>query len=252
MTAPYKFLHVHNRDGVVFAEMSHPNYNRDEREDWPRLLESVANDDAARVLVISGWGNPPLDRPKVFENFDAYQYYSRASREPVPLMLDFPKPIVTALDGSPDVMTIPLCTDVVIAERHVVLDDHHVPLDVVSATQPLLWPLSAGLMKAKKYILTGEQLTAEEAERIGLITEVVDTGESLKRAAEIAERLASLRPEAVQATKRLLNYWLKSAMTPILEHGLALEFMLFPERYAKTTPAPGRGDPQVEPESSPR
>jgi enoyl-CoA hydratase len=91
-------------------------------------------------------------------------------------------------------------------------------------------------MKAKKYILTGEKLSAEEAERIGLITEVVETGESLQRATEIAERLASLHPEAVQATKRLLNQWLKTAITPVFEHGLALEFMLFPEHYAKPSP----------------
>jgi enoyl-CoA hydratase/carnithine racemase len=234
MTAPgYRFLRVQQRGAIVFAEMSHPNYNRDERDDWRQLLDNVAADDEARVLVIHGWGNPPIDRPKVFENFAPFEYYSRAAREPVPMMLDFPKPIVTALDGSPDVLTIPLSTDIVVAERHVILDDHHVPLDVVSATQPLLWPLSSGLMKAKKYILTGEKLSAEEAERIGLITEVVDTGESLRRATEIAERLASLRPEAVQATKRLLNQWLKTAMTPVFEHGLALEFMLFPERYAK-------------------
>ncbi len=237
MTAKkYQFLRVRHRGGVVFAEMSHPNYNRDERDDWPRLFDSVAADDQARVLVIHGWGNALIDRPKVFEDFVPFEYYSRAAREPVPMMLDFPKPVVTALDGSPDVPTIPLCTDVVVAERHVVFDDHHVPLGVVSATQPLLWPLSAGLMKAKKYILTGEKLSAEEAERIGLITEVVDTGESLRRATEIAERLASLRPEAVQATKRLLNQWLKTAMTPVFEHGLALEFMLFPEHYAKPSP----------------
>jgi enoyl-CoA hydratase/carnithine racemase len=229
----YRFLRVESRDGIVFAEMSHPNYNRHERDDWPELLGKVAADREAKVLVIHGWGNPPLDRPKVFENFEPYEYYSRAAREPVPLMLDFPKPIVTALDGSPDVMTIPLCTDIVIAERHVVLDDHHVPLQVVSATQPLLWPLSAGLMKAKKYILTGETLTAEEAERLGLITEVVDTGASLARATEIALRLASMRPEAVQATKRLLNQWLKLAMGPVFEHGLALEYMLFPEDFAR-------------------
>jgi enoyl-CoA hydratase/carnithine racemase len=232
----YQFLRVSQHGAIVFAEMSHPNYNRDERDDWPRLLDNVAADDRARVLVIHGWGNPPVDRPKLFENFEPFEYYSRAAREPVPMMLNFPKPIVTALDGSPDVPTIPLCTDVVVAERHVVLDDHHVPLSVVSATQPLLWPLSAGLMKAKKYILTGEKLSAEEAERIGLITEVVDTGESLRRATEIAERLACLRPEAVQATKRLLNQWLKTAMTPVFEHGLALEFMLFPEHYAKPSP----------------
>ena len=87
-------------------------------------------------------------------------------------------------------------------------------------------------MKAKRYILTGEQFTAEEAERMGLVTEVVDTGGALTRATELAERLASLRPEAVQATKRILNQWLKMASSAVFEHGLALEFMLFPDHFA--------------------
>ena len=52
-----------------------------------------------------------------------------------------------------------------------------------------------------------------------------------------AERLASLRPEAVQATKRTLNQWLKNATSSVFEHGLALEFMLFPDHFATA----GRG-----------
>jgi enoyl-CoA hydratase len=237
----YRFLRVRLDGGIVFAEMSHPNYDRSERDEWPRLIADVAADPAARVLVLSGWGNPPVDRPKVFPNFNAFGYYSRAAREPVGAFLDLDKPVVSALDGSPDVMTIPLCSDIVIAERSVVFDDHHVPLGTVSATQPFLWPLSSGLLKAKRFILTGEQFTAEEGERMGLVTEVVDDGAALARATALAERLASMRPEAVQATKRILNQWLKTAMAPVFEHGLALEFMLFPEQFATPAePAAGR------------
>jgi enoyl-CoA hydratase len=232
-TSGYKFLRIRMRDGIVFAEMSHPNYDRAERDDWSKLVSSVAGDPHVRVLVLTGWGNPPVDRPKVFPDFEPFPYYSRAAREPVAMFLDLDKPVVTALDGSPDVLTIPLCTDIVIAERHIVFDDHHVPLGTVSATQPFLWPLSSGLMKAKRYILTGEQFTADEAERMGLVTEVVDEGASLERATELAEKLASLRPEALQATKRILNQWLKSAMVPVFEHGLALEFMLFPNHFSQ-------------------
>jgi hypothetical protein len=91
-----------------------------------------------------------VDRPKGFENFSPFPYYSRAVREPVPIFLDFDKPMVTALAWSSDVLTLPLPTDIVIAEKQVVFDDHHVPLGTVSATQPLLWPLAAGLMRAKR------------------------------------------------------------------------------------------------------
>jgi enoyl-CoA hydratase len=234
-TTGYQFLNVTLRDGIAFAEMAHPNYNRVERDDWIKLLAEAGSDGDVRVVVLSGWGNPPLDRPKVFDNFSPFPYYSRAVREPVPMFLDFDKPVVTALDGSPDVLTIPLLTDIVIAERHVMFDDHHVPLGTVSATQSLLWPLSAGLMRAKRYILTGDRFSAQEAERMGLVTEVVETGAALSRATEFAERLASLRPEAVQATKRTLNQWLKAASGPVFEHGAALEYMLFPEHFARPT-----------------
>jgi enoyl-CoA hydratase/carnithine racemase len=232
-SSEYSFLTVTEADGIVHASMSHPNYNNVERREWTKLLGEIAADPHSRVLLLSGWGNPPIERPKSFQNFEPFAYYSRAAREPVSLFLDFDKPVVTVLEGSPDVMTIPLCTDIVIAERHVTFDDHHVPLGTVSATQPFLWPLSAGLMRAKRYILTGESFTADEAAAMGLVTEVVDTGRGFERAMEFAQRLASLRPEAVQATKRVLNQWLKLASSPVLEHGLALEFMLFPEHFAK-------------------
>lgn len=241
----FEYLRVELRDGIVVAEMPYPNFDRTERLEWSKLVDEVRDSDAARVLLITGWGNPPIDRPKVFDAFDPFAYYSRAAREPVSMLIELDKPVVVALDGSPDVMTIPLCADIVVADRDVMFDDHHVPLGVVSATQPYLWPMSSGLMKAKRYILTGESLTAEEAERIGLLTEVVDNGQAFTRAMEFATRLASLRPEAVQATKHVLNQWLRQAQGPVFEHGLALEFMLFPEHLARgeDTSHPVSNDP---------
>ena len=49
---------------------------------------------------------------------------------------------------------------------------------------------------------TGRHLTAEEAERFGLIGHVVDDGSALDKALEIAELIAANGPLAVAATKR--------------------------------------------------
>ena len=61
-----------------------------------------------------------------------------------------PKPIVTALNGSVagGVLTSVLLTDIVIAERHVRLRDVHVNAGLVAATSAMLWPMSAGILRA--------------------------------------------------------------------------------------------------------
>ena len=56
--------------------------------------------------------------------------------------------------------------------------------------------------KAMELLLTGDRITAAEAERIGLIGRVVPDGEALTTALAIGERIAKNGPLAVQAVKR--------------------------------------------------
>jgi enoyl-CoA hydratase len=56
--------------------------------------------------------------------------------------------------------------------------------------------------KAMELLLTGETITAVEAERIGLIGRVVPDGSALETALAIGERIAANGPLAVQAVKR--------------------------------------------------
>jgi enoyl-CoA hydratase/carnithine racemase len=51
-----------------------------------------------------------------------------------------------------------------------------------------------------RWLLTGDELDAREAHRIGLVQEVVATGTQLERAVAIAERVAAQAPLGVQAT----------------------------------------------------
>ena len=73
-------------------------------------------------------------------------------------------------------------------------------------------PLVMGVVKAKHYLLTGEGLDAAEAERMGLVTEVVATGRSRERAMVRARQLADGHAEAIRYTKLALNGWLRAAM----------------------------------------
>jgi enoyl-CoA hydratase len=74
-----------------------------------------------------------------------------------------------------------------------------VPL-IDGGTQRL--PRIIGLGRALDLILTGRVLSADEADRMGLVTEVVEPGQHLIRALELAETLAAFPQEAMLADRR--------------------------------------------------
>jgi enoyl-CoA hydratase/carnithine racemase len=66
-------------------------------------------------------------------------------------------------------------------------------------------PFALGLKRAKEVLLLGEMMDAELAAQIGLVNRVVDDDLLDAEVARIADRIASLKPEAVAANKRLVN-----------------------------------------------
>jgi enoyl-CoA hydratase len=91
-----------------------------------------------------------------------------------------------------------------------------VPL-IDGGTQRL--PRIVGMGRALELILSGRAVDAAEAERIGLVNEVVPAGQHLTRALEIAERLAEFPQETMLSDRRAA---LEGAGRP-LEEGIALE-----------------------------
>jgi enoyl-CoA hydratase len=91
-----------------------------------------------------------------------------------------------------------------------------VPL-IDGGTQRL--PRVVGMGRALDLILSGRPVDAEEAQRIGLVTEVVAPGTQLERALELAERLAAFPQETMLADRRAA---LEGAGLPLAE-GLELE-----------------------------
>lgn len=70
-------------------------------------------------------------------------------------------------------------------------------------TQNLAWMVGEGW--AKRMILCGERVDAATALKIGLVEEVVDAGQSLGRALELAEMVGRQSPPAVAACKDLIQ-----------------------------------------------
>jgi enoyl-CoA hydratase/carnithine racemase len=70
-------------------------------------------------------------------------------------------------------------------------------------TQTLPWLVGEGW--SKRMILTGEQVDADTAQRIGLVEEVVEKGAAVEVALQMASRVTKLSPQAVTASKSLIH-----------------------------------------------
>ncbi|MFF2059906.1 enoyl-CoA hydratase/isomerase family protein [Rhodococcus qingshengii] len=144
-------------------------------------------------------------------------------------LLSFPLPIVTAIQGAAMGLgaNVAFATDIVVAWRQAKLADPHVKIGLVAGDGgAVLWPISAGILRAKRHLLTGDPITAEEGYAFGLVTDLVDTPEDvLPRAQELAEKIAALPPLAVQGTKAALNRLLGQRAGEVLELSLQLEGM---------------------------
>ena len=113
-----------------------------------------------------------------------------------------------------------VASDIRIAARGAVLGSPEIGLGWVGAggTSQYL-PRLVGYGQAMRILLTGQRITAEEALRIGLVEEVVDDGQELPRARELARQIASYSPVATQATKAAV----RAGMNGNLDLGLQIE-----------------------------
>ena len=145
----------------------------------------------------------------------------------VSAVLDVPFPLVVALQG--DAMglgaTLVLGCDAVISHRRARLADPHVVIGLVAGDGGcLMWPQTAGMLTAKRYLLSGDALDAEAAQRAGLVTDLVDGPDDVLPAARaLAGRMAALPPLAVQGTKRALNALQRARFAELMELSAQLE-----------------------------
>jgi enoyl-CoA hydratase/carnithine racemase len=113
-----------------------------------------------------------------------------------------PKPIVTAVQGPCFTLGIELmlCAQVNVAGEEATFIQAEVSRGMFPfGGGTVRWPLAVGTHNAYRYLLTGDELAAQEALRIGLVQKVVPTPECRPAAVELAERIAAQAPLGVQA-----------------------------------------------------
>ena len=139
------------------------------------------------------------------------------------------KPVVAAV-GGPAVgigTTMLLHCDFVYAAPSARFQLPFVPLGIVPEFgSTLLLPLIAGYQRAARLLLLGQPFTAQQAYEAGIVTEVVAQEKLLDHSLEIARALASLPPESIRLTKRLMKARYAEALAAAIDE----ETRIFTER----------------------
>jgi enoyl-CoA hydratase len=199
------------------------------------IWRDVDADPETRVAILRGegkgfsaGGDLQLVEDMVAD-FDARARVWREARDLVYNVINCSKPIVSAMHG-PAVgagLVAGLLADISIAAKTARIIDGHTRLGVAAGDHAaIVWPLLCGMAKAKYYLLLCETVSGEEAERIGLVSLVVDEKDLVPKAFEVAGKLATGAQSAIRWTKYSLNNWLRMA-GPTFDASLALEFMGF-------------------------
>lgn len=134
-------------------------------------------------------------------------------------LVHFPKPVIAAVNGFAVAGGAALMTacDIVIAADQVRVGYPEINRGLVAAIVMPYLTRQASEPLARYLLLTGTLISATEAQRLGLIHEVVKNADLLFRAMHVARQLAQLPPELLSLTKQ----WSQQA-TAIPPEGLPL------------------------------
>jgi enoyl-CoA hydratase len=146
------------------------------------------------------------------------------------------KPIIGAVAGwcLGGGCELAMALDIVIAAENARFGQPEIKIGVMpgaGGTQRL--PRAIGKGKAMEMILTGEPVSAAEAERIGLVARVVPTEVLVDDALALAAEIAKRPPLAVRLAKESVNASFEMSLTDGLAHERRLFYLLFASQDQK-------------------
>lgn len=211
------------RPGIVALQLNRPKQlnaiNQVMRDELLQTFADIATDASVNVVVLSGAGrgfcsgidmrnfgpdaleatDPAIDRLRFQEAMAALPQAIWNLRQPV----------IAAVNG-PCVgagLALHLASDIRICSAAATFGNAAILLGLSGAEMGMSYhlPRIVGTSVAADWMLTGRTVSADEANRRGLVSELVEPDRLADRAMEIASTIAELSPLGVQLTKRALQ-----------------------------------------------
>ena len=218
----YETLVYEKEDHVVTLVYNRPDQhnaisramNLELHDAWQRFRD----DDDAFVLIITGAGETTFcagwdlqDAAALSDpgDFDRYRrdLYNLPGACGYTRKVDIFKPVIAAVNGYAFAagLETALLADIRIAAENAEFGALERRWNIVAGdglTARL--PLVVGFARAMELIITGRRIDVREAEKIGLVNEVVPRGEALTRAKELAREIVALPQGAIRSDKETL------------------------------------------------
>jgi enoyl-CoA hydratase len=211
------------RSGVVVITLNRPDrLNAINQQMVAELIETCAalgTDEGVRAVVLTGAGRGFCSGIDVRDfgpgvpdagaaAINRLRFQEMMASLPVALR-ELPQPVVGAVNG-PCVgggLALCLAADVRLCSTQASFGNAAILLGLTGAEMGMSYhlPRIVGTSVAADWMLTGRTVTAEEADRRGLVSELVEPGALMDRALERASAISELPPLATQMTKHALQ-----------------------------------------------
>jgi enoyl-CoA hydratase len=230
----YHHISVERKDKVLVVALNRPEslnaINAELHTELSQIFADIAQDKEAEAVVLTGKGRAFCAGGDIkwFTDMTTPQLDALflEARKIIIDMLEVEQPIIAAVNGPATGLgaTLALFSDVIFAADNAKIGDPHVKVGVVAGDGgAIIWPWLVGAARAKELLMTGDIISAAEAERIGLVNHVVPADQLLDKAMALATRLANGPTKAIRWTKVSVNKILRDTANLVLDTSLALE-----------------------------
>ena len=190
----YPNIRLEREDGILTLTLHSDGgplvWNAAVHGDLGFCFADIAADRENDVLIITGSGDRFLDsfEPPEGDVQMTPAIWDHVFGEGVRLLtrlLDVPIPVIGAVNGPATLHAeLALLSDVVLCSENAVFADRfHFPSGWVPGDGVhLIWPLLLGLNRARYFLITGQEIPAAEALRLGIVGEVLSRDELMPRA----------------------------------------------------------------------
>ncbi|MBO6689762.1 MAG: enoyl-CoA hydratase/isomerase family protein [Henriciella sp.] len=201
-------------------------------EELGRIFTDLQRDSGSDIIILTGkgrafcaggdfdWFEEQISQPRKFRDI-AWE-----AKRIVTSILDMEKPMICRLNGAAAGLgaTIALLCDMIVSDEKALIGDPHVKVGLVAGDGgAVIWPQLVGFAKAKELLMTGDMLTAAEAQQLGLINYAVPTDQLDAKVAELVGKLQGNPKWAVRWTKTVTNIPLRALAAQMMDASVGWE-----------------------------
>ena len=211
----YQNIKIEINDGIAVLTLNRPEVrNALDYVTWDEIragMRELRFNDDAHVIILTGAGGKAFASGADIKALNARTVSEQMNSEVNDILYEITmhkKPVIAAVDGYAlgGGCELAMACDIRIATKKSKFGQPEVNLGIIpggGGTQRL--QRLVGIGKAKELIFTGDIISAEEAERIGLIEKVVEDGTVLEAAIEMAKKIKAKGPVAITLAKQAIN-----------------------------------------------